>query len=79
MPMLSYGGTVMLTVMVGFGLVQFVRVLPLCGGHEREGDVRLADLVSKHLEIGPMPRSRGSEDMRDVGPVRRFAAGVIEA
>jgi len=26
MPMLSYGGTVMLTVMVGFGLVQSVRV-----------------------------------------------------
>jgi rod shape determining protein RodA len=26
MPMLSYGGTVMLTVMVGFGLVQAVRV-----------------------------------------------------
>jgi rod shape determining protein RodA len=26
MPLLSYGGTVMLTVMVGFGLVQCVRV-----------------------------------------------------
>jgi hypothetical protein len=26
MPMLSYGGTVMLTVMIGFGLVQSVRV-----------------------------------------------------
>jgi len=26
MPLLSYGGTVMLTVMVGFGLVQSVRV-----------------------------------------------------
>ena len=26
MPLLSYGGTVMLTVMVGFGLVQAVRV-----------------------------------------------------
>ena len=26
MPMLSYGGTVMLTVMIGFGLIQSVRV-----------------------------------------------------
>ena len=26
MPLLSYGGTVMLTVMIGFGLVQSVRV-----------------------------------------------------
>ena len=26
MPMLSYGGTVMVTVMIGFGLVQSVRV-----------------------------------------------------
>jgi rod shape determining protein RodA len=26
MPMLSYGGTVMMTVMIGFGLVQAVRV-----------------------------------------------------
>jgi len=26
MPMLSYGGTVMLTVMIGFGLVQSARV-----------------------------------------------------
>ena len=26
MPLLSYGGTVMLTVMIGFGLVQAVRV-----------------------------------------------------
>jgi rod shape determining protein RodA len=26
MPMLSFGGTVMLTVMIGFGLVQAVRV-----------------------------------------------------
>jgi len=26
MPMLSYGGTVMMTVMIGFGLVQCVRV-----------------------------------------------------
>ena len=26
MPLMSYGGTVMLTVMVGFGLVQAVRV-----------------------------------------------------
>ena len=26
MPMMSYGGTVMLTVMIGFGLVQAVRV-----------------------------------------------------
>ena len=26
MPMLSYGGTVMVTVMIGFGLVQAVRV-----------------------------------------------------
>ena len=26
MPMLSYGGTVMATVMIGFGLVQAVRV-----------------------------------------------------
>ena len=26
MPLLSYGGTVMLTVMIGFGLIQSVRV-----------------------------------------------------
>ena len=26
MPLLSYGGTVMVTVMIGFGLVQAVRV-----------------------------------------------------
>ncbi len=26
MPLLSYGGTVMMTVMIGFGLVQAVRV-----------------------------------------------------
>jgi rod shape determining protein RodA len=26
MPLLSYGGTVMLTVLIGFGLVQSVRV-----------------------------------------------------
>jgi rod shape determining protein RodA len=26
MPLLSYGGTVMITVMIGFGLVQSVRI-----------------------------------------------------
>ncbi len=41
MPLLSYGGTVMMTMMVGFGLVHVGAGAPLCGGHQRAGGAAL--------------------------------------